>query len=195
MKPSRRLPPLTGARLEWFCTNYAHTTNAEICQHLGISLTALHRYAREHRVKKSSEFMAECQKRTTELARQANKRNNWPPKGYRIPRSGECGFQKGVTNRMRLGEERDRERIRKATATRNATIRSERVRLHWGMEQRTKLKLNGTFRSKALVRYNLRKLGYVVARAGQEAIITSTTQRSEHYEKRCREVGIKLVEQ
>ena len=138
--------------------------------------------------------MADWQKKITELARATNERNNWPPKGYIIPRSREFCFKKGVTPLIRLGPEKNAERIRKSVETRKATIASERRRILFGFEQRTKMKLNGTFRPKTNVRYQMRKLGYIVERGGQTATITPQTRRSEHYEKRCREVGITLIQ-
>ena len=84
--------------------------------------------------------------------------------------------------------------MHKSSETRKATIAAERRRILFGLEQRTKMKLNGTFRPKTNVRYQMRKLGYIVERGGQTATITPQTRRSEHYEKRCREVGITLIQ-
>lgn len=183
---------LTREQIEWFRANFADTTNAEIMARLNLKMATLHRLARAYGLTKSNEFMAEWQKKITEFARAANARNNWPPKGYIIP--NRHGFEKGVTNLMRLGPEREAERIRKSRERRNATIASDRLRIKWGLEQRTKMKLTGFFPAKANVRYQMRKLGYIVERGGQTATITPQTRRSEHYEKRCMEVGIKLIQ-
>lgn len=185
---------LTREQIEWLRANYANTTNAETMARLNISNATLHRFVRAYGLAKSKEFMDGWQKEITRRARITNARNNWPPKGYIIPKSREYGFQKGVTPLMRLGAERNAERIRKSREKRNATIAAERRRILFGLEQRTKMKLNGFFPAKANVRYQMRKLGYIVERGGQTAIITPQTQRSEHYEKRCREVGITLIQ-
>lgn len=184
---------LTTEQIEWLCANYANTTNAEIMEHLDIKNSTLHRLARAYRLTKSKEFMADWQKKITEIARITNQRNNWPPKGYIIPNSRKYCFKKGVTPLMRLGPEREAARIRKSSETRKATIASERRRILFGLEQRTKMKLNGTFRPKANVRYQMRKLGYLVDRGGNTATVTPQTRRSEHYERRCKEVGIHII--
>lgn len=184
---------LTPEQIEWFRTNYANTTNADIMAYLGIKSSTLHRFARAYGLTKSKEFMDGWQKEITRLARITNARNNWPPKGYIIPKSSEYGFKKGVTNLMRLGPERNAERIRKSRETRKATIASERRRILFGLEQRTKMKLNGQFRPKANVRYQMRKLGYIIKTGGNTATVTPQTRRSEHYERRCKEVGIRLI--
>lgn len=184
---------LTREQIEWFRANFANTTNAEIMARLNLKMATMHRLARAYGLTKSKEFMADWQKKITEFARITNQRNNWPPKGYIIPRSRECCFKKGVTPLMRLGPERNAERIRKGRETRNATIAAERRRILFGLEQRTKLKLNGSFRPKANVRYQMRKRGYLVDRGGNTATITPQTRRSEYYERRCKEVGIHII--
>lgn len=179
---------LSSEQLEWLRANFANTSNAEIMDYLHLKTGTLHRLARAYRLTKSKEYMDGWQKEITRLARIVNARNDWPPKGYIIPNTHR--FKKGETNIMRLGAERDAERVRKARESRNATIASEKRRILFGLNQRTKMKLNGRHQSKANVRYKMRKLGYIIGRGSQEAIITPQTQRSEHYEKRCKEVGI-----
>ena len=186
---------LTREQIEWLRANYANTTNAEIMARLNISNVKLHQLARAYSLTKSKEFMDGWQKEITRRARITNARNNWPPKGYIIPKSRKYCFQKGVTNFMRLGPERNAERIRKSRESRNATIASERRRILFGLEQRTKMKLNGKFKAKVNIRYQMRKLGYLVERGGNTATVTSKTQRSEYYETRCKEFGICLINQ
>lgn len=184
---------LTREQIKWFRENFANTTNAEVMAHLNIKSSTLHRLARAYGLTKSKEFMADWQKKITEFARLTNQRNNWPPKGYIIPNSRKYCFKKGVTPLMRLDPEREAARILKSSETRKATIASERRRILFGLEQRTKMKLNGTFRPKANVRYQMRKLGYLVDRGGNTATVTPQTRRSEHYERRCKEVGIHII--
>lgn len=184
---------LTREQIEWLRANYANTTNAEIMAHLNISNAKLHQLARAYSLTKSNEFMDGWQKEITRRARATNARNNWPPKGYVIPNSREYCFKKGVTPLMRLGPEKNAERIRKSREARNATIASERRRILFGLEQRTNMKLNGQFRPKANVRYQMRKLGYKIDNCGNTATITPQTRRSEHYERRCKEVGIHII--
>lgn len=160
---------------------------------LGLSHSTLHRFARELGLTKSRQFMKKCQTATTEAARLANMRNGWPPKGYIIPRSREFGFQKGVTNLERLGPRREAERVRKAAEARRATISKERMRIRWGFEQKTKLKLV-TNKTKICYRYALKKRGYDIARGASVAYVTPETRRSLKVEADARKYGIQIIE-
>lgn len=182
---------LTEEEIQWLRENYANTTNEEIMAHLDIKRTTLCRCARVYGLSKSKEFIYSWQIKNAQLARIANDHNDWPPKGYLIPNRHK--FEKGVTSLMRLGPEREAERIRKMKETRKATIAAERRRILFGFDQRTKLKLNGRFRQKTNFRYHMRKRGYILERAGNTATITPQTRRSEYYEKRCKEFGIRLI--
>lgn len=184
---------MNGEQLEWFKDNYSDTANSDLCKHLNISATTLHKYARLFKLKKSEEFMKLAQAEATRLARIANARRGYPPKGYKIPNSEKNYFKKGVNNFMRLGAERNAERIRKVHEKRNASIKADRLRIKWGLEQKTKMKLNGTFRYKSYVRWAMRKRGYEIEKRGDEAIVTECTQRSERFERNCSRCGIRIV--
>lgn len=184
---------MNSEQLEWFKANYSDTTNDDICRHLNISLTTLHKFARFFGLKKSKEFMRKWQAEGAKLARIANARRGWPPKGYKIPNREKNCFKKGENNLMRIGPEREAERLRKVHEKRNASIKSDRLRIRWGLEQKTKMKLNGTFRHNAYIRWAMRKRGYEIEREGKEAIVTECTQRSERYERNCSKCGIRIV--
>lgn len=177
----------------WLVRHFKHTKNDEIMSRLGLSHSALHRFARELGLTKSRQFMKKCQAATTQAAWIANRRKGWPPKGYTIPRSRECGFQKGVTNLQRLGPKRDAERIRKAAESRRATVKRERARIIWGFEQKTKLKLV-TSRKKISSRYALRRRGYDIARGASTAYIVCETRRSAIVEANAIKNGIQIIE-
>lgn len=137
--------------------------------------------------------MKKCQLETAKAANESHiLHGTYPPKGFKIPNSELNYFKRGVTCRQRLGDKRENERIRKAAETRNATIRQERIRIAWGFEQRTRLKLT-TNRKKILYRFALKKRGYLIGRGGSEAVVTASTIRSEIVEKRAREYGIRTV--
>ena len=65
---------INGEQLEWFKANYSNTANSDLCKHLNISATTLHKYARLFKLKKSEEFMQLAQAEATRLARIANAR-------------------------------------------------------------------------------------------------------------------------
>lgn len=182
---------LSDEEQEWLISNYPHLTNSECQLRLAVSLATLRRYRDKLQLTKSDEFMKEWQRKGVEAAWVANRRNGWPPKGYRIPCSG--SFKKGETNLERLGAERNAARIAKAAATRRETLRKERLRVKWGLEQQTKLKVFHN-RDRALYRYALKKRGYLVERGGREAFIVETTTRSLIVEERARKTGMRIID-
>lgn len=184
---------LTPTQERWLVRHFKHTKNDEIRSRLGLSHSTLHRFARELGLTKSRQFMKKCQTATTQAAWVANRRKGWPPKGYIIPRSRECGFQKGVTSLERLGSKREAERIRKAAESRRATVRKERLRIRWGLEKKTKLKLV-TNKTKIYYRYALKKRGYDITRGSSVAYVSPETRRSLKVEVNARKYGIQIIE-
>ena len=183
---------LTPKQEKWLAAHFKHTKNDEIVAKLGISHSTLHRIARRMGLKKSRQFLAKCQANAAAEAYKTNRRNNWPPKGYRIPNANR--FKPGETSEQRLGKERNAQRIAKAAATRRATLEREKLRVRWGLEQRTKLKI-GYSKQKVSYRYALRKRGYHIDRGGDVAYIVEGTIRNEIVEQRARKHGIRVMEQ
>lgn len=177
----------------WLIRHFKHTKNDEIMSRLGIAHSTLHRFARELGLTKSKQFMRKCQSNATQKAWEANRRKGWPPKGYKIPKSDEFGFQKGVTNLQRLGAKRNAERIAKSAESRRATVKKERARIVWGMEQQTKLKLV-TNQKRIKYRYQLKKRGYLISEDGRVAIITPQTTRHLQYEDKAKREGMRIIE-
>lgn len=186
-KKSRQLTP---EEVEWLVQNYANTKNDEIMSRLGQSHSALHRLARELGLKKTAEFMKKCQLATTKAAWIANRRNGWPPKGYVIPNCHR--FEKGVSPEQMLGPERNAQRIAKAGESLRDTIRRERLRIRWGLGQKTKRKLVSNPK-RTQCRYHLKKHGYIVERGGRQAIVTPQTQRSPKMEAWAKRVDIRII--
>jgi len=176
---------LTDKQKKWIITNFKNTKNDEIMLKIGIKHSALHRFARENGLKKTKQFQRKCQLATTEAARIANKRNNWPPKGYIIPNKEKRCFKPGQTNLERLGAKKERERIEKAAEARRKTVLAEKRRVLFGLPQKTKLKVVPAPRVKCSYRYLMRKRGYVVLRGSSEVYYTENTNRSETTEIRA----------
>lgn len=85
------------------------------------------------------------------------------------------------------------ERWQKISAGRRETNRKERLRIKWGLEQRTKQKF-GHNRRRALCRYSLKKCGYEVEKGGITATVTEATVRNLIVERRAQKYGIKIIE-
>ncbi len=176
---------LTEKQKRWIITHFKNTKNDEIMLKIGIKHSALHRFARENGLKKTKQFQSKCQAEATEKARLANKRNNWPPKGYIIPNKEKSCFKPGQTNLERLGAKKERERIEKLTISLNKMRAAEKRRVLFGLPQKTKLKVVPAPRVKSSYRHLMRKRGYVVLRGSSEVYYTESTNRSETTEIRA----------
>jgi hypothetical protein len=169
---------LTEKQKKWIITHFKNTKNDEIMQKVGITHSALHRFAREHGLKKTKQFQRKCQLAASQAGRLANKKNNWPPKGYVIPKSRENCFKPGVTPEQRLGKKRNQQRIMKQSASRKKLIAAEKRRVLFGLDQKTKLKVVPASKEKVNCRYNLRRRGYIVSRGAREIFYNEKTNRS-----------------
>jgi len=168
-------------------THFKNTKNDFILEKFQISHSMLHRFARENGLKKTGQFQKKCREDATKAARLANKRNNWPPKGYEIPKSKENQFKAGITPEMRLGKKKNLERIQKSAESRRRTVAAEKRRVLFGLPQKTKLKVVAAPHNKASYRYTLKKRGYIVERGAKTIFYNDSTNRSEIVERTAKE--------
>ncbi len=176
---------ITDKQKKWIINHFKNTKNDVIIDKIGIKLSALHRFARENGLKKTKKFQSKCQLDASKKGREANKLNNWPPKGYIIPKSEEYRFKSGITPVIRLGKKKNNDRIRNSADSRRKTVLSERRRVLFGLEQKTKLKVVAAPSGKNAYRHLLKKRGYIVTKACREIFYTSTTKRNEISESRA----------
>lgn len=179
---------LTERQIKWLSVHFKNTKNSEIAERLGISETAVHRYARIYGLVKTRAFRKSTQLNAAARARESHLRNGtYPPKGYKIPRSDEFQFKPGVTNLERLGKRREKARIEKSAESRRKTYKTEKARVMFGLEQKTKMRVICQPHYIACQRNYLRKLGYIIERGSMIAYYTPETRRSELYETRTKE--------
>lgn len=79
---------------------------------------------------------------------------------------------------------------RRIGESRKETIRKEKRRVLFGLEQQTRLRVVQCSKAKICFRHHLRRHGYEVARASNEAIVTDNTRRSAIMEARAIQMGI-----
>lgn len=171
---------MTEVQKEYLRKHFKNTKNDTLMERLNISHSKLHRFARQEGLKKTKQFMRKMQANASKKAREANDAIGWPPKGYIIPKSEKYRFKKGVSGVDRLGVDGERERIERAHASRNATIASERRRILFGLDQKTKMKLVKAPPGKNDYRHRLIKRGYITkVRAANEFYYDNETDRSE----------------
>jgi hypothetical protein len=174
---------LTPEQEEWLKNNFPNTANAKLAKHLDISEASIHRFARKFGLKKSADFMEQVRQWASEGS------NRWfrihgtnHPPGYTAPWLEKYQFKKGVTSLDRLGKEKEEQRQRKMRESRNKTIKTERARILFGLEQKTKLKLVAMDRKKVLFRYYVRRQGYLVDDDARVIYYTNTTKRGKRIE-------------
>lgn len=178
---------LTDKERDWLRVHFRNTKNAELAARLGISESALHRYAREMGLTKTAAFVRKTQRNAADLAKASHLRNGtYPPKGYIIPKSEQYRFKPGETPEQRIGKRRNRQRIEKSAASRRETFRQERARVTFGLEQKTKLAVRRQPRRTVCQRNYLRRRGYLIARGSMVAYYGPGTRRSEAFESRTR---------
>ena len=165
----------------WIIKHFKNTKNAEIAERFGISEGWLHRFARKHGLKKTSQFFHKCQLEAAAAAKESNLRNGtYPKKGTPVPGGEATRFQKG--HRLpKASEAKRRESLRKS---RQELVDREFLRVALGEPQKTKIKIGQDSPRRVQLRYYLRKLGYIIARGSKVAYYDETTRRSPEIESR-----------
>lgn len=184
---------LTDEQRKYLVENYHDTLNKELAAHLGFSEGTLHRFARDMGLKKDPKWFYQVELLHCQMMADANRgRGNHGTKNlliYGAPHR----FKKGVTSRERLGDEKERQRLEKSAATRRETIRKERMRINWGFEQQTRLKI-GHDRKRAITRHALKKRGYIIPERGSRiAYYGAATNRSPIVEQHAAQRGIEIL--
>lgn len=182
---------LTPKQMSWLKRHYKHTKNDVIMAKLGLSHATLHRFARELGLTKTRQFIRKTQQECTAAAKESHLRNGtYPPKGYRVPRSEEFCFKKGVSNKDRLSPKRYAESQEKRRQSWLSSRAKDRARYVFGMEQRTRFRFGHQSRSKTSYRCNMKKHGYVVDIEKNVFFYTSEEMRRPRAEANAAKYGI-----
>lgn len=181
---------LTDEQRRWLMEHFADTKNEDCARRCGCSLRTVVRLARGMGLAKSREFMVAAQRHAADEARIMNKGEGNRGKENLLRYGHQYQFRKGESNVQRLGEEKDRERIRKTRETRNKTIASERMRIKWGFEQKTRLRLVRQPKQWISYRYTMKRRGYIASRGSREIYYNETTNRSAAVENNATKAGL-----
>lgn len=178
--------PLTEEQIQWVVKHYKHTKNRDILQRFGIGESQLHRIARKHGLTKSRQFSRKVQRENVQLGYAVCEeygvyeqnaeyaREQWR---QRKERGETCGFKKGESNKDRMSPRKYKQHLERIHEKRRETVRKERMRIRWGLEQQTNLKLVHN-RERSVYRYLLKRRGYLVERGCRVAYYTEETNRS-----------------
>lgn len=170
---------LPDEQLQWVLDNYAKTSNKELGKALGVSESYILSIGRRYGASKDKDFLMDSYRRGAKISQALMRVHGTYPKKGQCPRGCErTWFKKGETSLDRLGPEKDAERAKKSVESRLKTIKRERARVIWGLEQKTKLRLGRQPREKVQFRYNLKKKGYVVDDAKRVVYWNNQTKRS-----------------
>lgn len=156
---------LTQEQLEYFKTHYSDMANKELAEKLGISPNTATAYGHKFGLRKSKEHIAKMQRIASQAGAEHVRLFGFSEEHKRkLMQCSTCHrFKKGQNIRVKIGAERDDERIAKVTSSRNRTLASERRRLLFGLPQRTKLNvvIVKQTSTKISIRYRMRKHGYI----------------------------------
>lgn len=185
---------LTQEQREWFVANFDHTKNQELADVLGTSLRCITRMARELGLWKTKEFVAAMQRNASELGARATRLMGGNAGAVNLLKYGKAHrFNPGTSQKNRMSAEAFAEMHRRIGESRKAIFRKERIRVNWGFEQKTNLRVVRCPKEKIDIRHGLRKRGYEIARASNEAVITEATRRSQQMEARAERMGIHFI--
>lgn len=208
---------LNDEQLKWLKRWFPVTENKRLARAMGIGLSKLHNLAREYGLTKSEKGWEAICKRRNKAAAITNERNGC----YDRKRGHPCSAatMEGVRKRFedeRLGlrenpqlrikrEEPEKYKawIAKRSAERKEAIRKEKLRLMYGLQQQTRLKvavLVPFTRSQKHHRYNALLRGYFLDEDCSESspnryviFYDNNTKRSERFEKNCIADGFRFV--
>lgn len=185
---------LSEAEQQWMRNNFCKTKNAEVAEHLGISHRTVVRIAREMGLAKLPEFTKAMQQNASEHAARRNRANGGNAGAKNLLIYGKAyQFKKGERQKDKMSAEAFDAMHRHIGEQRKKTFKAEKRRVIFGLEQKTKLRVVQAPKEKICLRNGLRKKGYEIARASNEAFITAATHRSEVMERRAISMGISFT--
>lgn len=185
---------LSAAEQEWMRKNFGTTKNADIADHLGISPRTVVRIARDMGLNKTSDFTKAMQLNAANHAARRNRANGGNARAKNLLIYGKAyQFKKGERQKDKMSAEAFDVMHRHIGEQRKKTFKAEKRRVIFGLEQKTKLRVVQAPKEKICLRNGLRKKGYEIARASNEAFITAATHRSKVMERRAISMGISFT--
>ena len=181
----------TDAQVAWLTANYADMKNAELCEELGCGGSTLHRWARQLGLTKSREHMERTNLNALEAAWEHNRIFGNSGNANIIELGKPYRYKKGVRPIDRHGAEGEARRKAKLSETRQKMIRSERLRIKWGLPQRTKIRFVFDHdHNQVMMRHNFKRHGYIVTRGARVIYWDENTKRSAIMERNASKKGL-----
>lgn len=181
----RELHTLTAEEEAWIIKHFRNTPNAAIMQRIDIGESTLHRIARKHGLKKTSQYMNRARRLNAEVGTQTRSREEWP--GYKP--GLKPWEQPGMTRRKYVRAKQKAEEAMKHQR------KMECFRIVSGEKQQTKLRLctNITHRASVQKHRMIKEYDYF-AIEGEVGVICydEQTRRSIRSEETARRHGLKV---
>lgn len=215
--PGRRAV-LTDEQREWFIENFPTTINARIMKASGMSEYLIHHFARKFGLEKDAKFISKTMRRIANRTKKKLEANGYydSMRGRQVSdatKEGTKRWWQEIREGKRLGplmtykQQHPRKykamMIRKGKERRQL-INRERIRLKWGLEQKTGLTIvvmNPFTRRQTHHRHNARKRGYIIhpdcsEGSGQRYMIyyNQDTVRSALFERNLKKDGFTVTE-
>ncbi len=200
---------LNDEQLEWLRRWFPTTENKRLAKAMKISLFKLHEFARENGLTKSEAGMKAIKRRQVKAMVKTNEKNGCYDRKRGRPvseatREGNrrrweeerLGLRENVMLKMRReNPEKYAEIMKKRSQERKESIRKEKMRIIYGLERKTRLKIivmKKYTRSQIAHRHDALRRGYLLdedcseGQPGRYVIYyDDKTQRSERFEKNC----------
>ena len=198
---------LTEREEQWIVRHYHNTRNGDIMTKYGIGESQLNRVRKKYGLKKTANFMRKMRREAVEHCVMAfrehgeNKmaaertRQQWAER-KRIGDYGNVGFKKGESNKDRMSLRRYKAMLQKIHRTRNEAIRKDRIRIHFGLEPKTKLVKHWDGKRdwhKSHYRYKFRVFGYDVESDSNDIYYFPDTVRHPIMERNAQKWGIRFL--
>lgn len=198
---------LTEREEQWIVRHYHNTRNGDIMEKYGIGESQLIKVRRKYGLKKTDHFMRRMRREAVansqvafrehgESQRAAERaREQWAER-KRTGDYGNVGFKKGESNKDRMSPRRYRQMVEKARQKRIETIRRDRIRIHFGLEPKSKLVKHWDANRdwhKSHYRYKFRAFGYGVESGSNDIYYFADTERHPIMERNAQRHGIRIL--
>ena len=200
---------VTEKQEQYIIRHFSNTKNSVLLEKLGIGEASLHRIARKHGLKKTKQFIRKMRQENCMKAREVcirygvyedtrermrEKMNDLIRRGEPIPGT----FVKGQSNKDRFSTKRFREIMEKTRTKRIETIRKERLRMRWGLPQKTRMiifpeECRKSRKDKSVHRHLFRKYNYIVGRGEDDIYYDEETERRPLMEANAHRYGLRIL--
>lgn len=203
---------LTDEQRDWLCNWFPEEENRRLMAASGLRFSTLHRFARELGLAKSAVGMRRIKKRQAAAIKRACEKNGYYDSLRGKPMSEACkrgtarmwqeireGKREHPAHIMRRNNPRKyRQWMQHRSEERKETYRKEKLRVRWGLEPRTRLRIlpdGYTEKRKKMTqhRYLFRRKNYIVEHGSNNIYYDEETNRSDVMEARAHLYGFKIM--